>query len=36
VLALLFDATLAVYAHEKGMDDLQTEALQGLTRTLID
>lgn len=36
VLALFFDATLAVYAYEKGMGDLQTEALQGLTRTLID
>jgi aminoglycoside phosphotransferase (APT) family kinase protein len=36
VLALFFDATLAVYANDKGMDDLQTEALQGLDRTLID
>ena len=35
-LALFFDATLAVYANDKGMDDLQTEALQGLNRTLID
>ena len=36
VLALFFDATLAVYADDKGMDDLKTEALQGLNRTLID
>jgi hypothetical protein len=36
VLALFFDATLVVYANDKGRDDLQTEALQGLNRTLID
>jgi aminoglycoside phosphotransferase (APT) family kinase protein len=36
VLALFFDATLVVYANDKGMDDLGTEALQGLNRTLID
>lgn len=35
-LALCLDATLARYAYETGMGDLQTEALQGLTRTLID
>jgi aminoglycoside phosphotransferase (APT) family kinase protein len=36
VLALFFDATLAVYAQDRGMDDLQAEALQGLNRTLVD
>jgi aminoglycoside phosphotransferase (APT) family kinase protein len=36
VLALFFDATLAVYANDKGMDDLEREALQGLDRTLTD
>jgi aminoglycoside phosphotransferase (APT) family kinase protein len=36
VLALFFDATLAVYANDRGMEDLQTEAVQGLNRTLID
>jgi aminoglycoside phosphotransferase (APT) family kinase protein len=35
VLALFFDATLAVYAHDKGMDGLEEEALRGLDRTLI-
>jgi aminoglycoside phosphotransferase (APT) family kinase protein len=36
VLALFFGAILVVYASDKGMTELQTEALQGLTRTLID
>ena len=36
VLALCFDATLAVYAHDKGMDDLKREALHGLGRTVKD
>jgi aminoglycoside phosphotransferase (APT) family kinase protein len=36
VLALFFDATLAVYAREQGMGDLEREALSGLDRTLID
>jgi aminoglycoside phosphotransferase (APT) family kinase protein len=36
VLALCFDATLAVYANEKGMDDLTREALRGLSRTVRD
>jgi aminoglycoside phosphotransferase (APT) family kinase protein len=36
VLALFFDATLAVYANDKGMADLEREALQGLGRTLTD
>jgi aminoglycoside phosphotransferase (APT) family kinase protein len=34
VLALFFDATLAVYANDKGMDDLKREALHGLSRTV--
>jgi aminoglycoside phosphotransferase (APT) family kinase protein len=36
VLALFFDATLAVYANDKGMDDLKREALHGLSRTVKD
>ena len=36
VLALFFDATLAVYANQTGMSELQAEALHGLTQTLID
>jgi len=36
VLALFFDATLALYAHDKGMKQLEEEALRGLNRTLID
>jgi aminoglycoside phosphotransferase (APT) family kinase protein len=36
VLALFFDATLALYANDKEMEDLEREALQGLDRTLID
>jgi aminoglycoside phosphotransferase (APT) family kinase protein len=36
VLALFFDATLAVYAHDRGMNDLESQALQGLNQTLID
>jgi aminoglycoside phosphotransferase (APT) family kinase protein len=36
VLALYFDATLAVYANDKGMDDLRREALDGLSRTVKD
>ncbi len=34
VLAMFFDATLAAYAHDKGMVDLEREALRGLTRTV--
>lgn len=36
VLALFFDATLAVYANDKGMGGLRREALQGLRRTITD
>jgi aminoglycoside phosphotransferase (APT) family kinase protein len=36
VLALFFDSTLAVYANDKGMDDLEREALRGLSRTVED
>lgn len=36
VLALCLDATLAVYANDRGMLDLEREALRGLDRTLID
>ena len=36
VLALFFDAILAVYANDKGMDDLKREALDGLSRTVKD
>jgi aminoglycoside phosphotransferase (APT) family kinase protein len=36
VLALFFDATLAVYANDKGMHDLWREALHGLGRTVTD
>lgn len=36
VLALCFDATLAVYANDRGMDDLKREALHGLSRTVKD
>lgn len=36
VLALFMDATLALYAHEKGMDHLKREALRGLERTATD
>jgi aminoglycoside phosphotransferase (APT) family kinase protein len=36
VLALFFDATLAVYADDKGMDDLKREALHGLSRSVKD
>jgi len=35
-LALFFDATLAVYANHKRMDELEAEALHGLNRTLTD
>jgi hypothetical protein len=36
VLALFFDATLALYADDKGMDELRREALKGLDRTVTD
>jgi aminoglycoside phosphotransferase (APT) family kinase protein len=36
VLALFFDATLAVYAVDKGMAELERETLQGLRRTVSD
>ncbi len=36
VLAPFFDATLAVYAHDKGMDKLKQEALRGRDQTLTD
>jgi aminoglycoside phosphotransferase (APT) family kinase protein len=35
VLALFLCATLATYAHAEGMPDLEREALDGLTRTLV-
>ncbi|HEY3774107.1 MAG TPA: phosphotransferase [Solirubrobacteraceae bacterium] len=36
VLALFFDATLALYADDKGMDELRREARKGLDRTVTD
>ncbi len=36
VLALFFDATLAVYADDKGMQHLKRAALQGLKRSVTD
>jgi aminoglycoside phosphotransferase (APT) family kinase protein len=36
VLALFFDATLATYANDKGLDSLKREALKGLSRTVTD
>jgi hypothetical protein len=36
VLALFFDATIAAYAHDKGIDSLEQEALEGLGRTVDD
>jgi aminoglycoside phosphotransferase (APT) family kinase protein len=36
VVALFFDATLAAYANDKGIDALKREALQGLMRTVKD
>lgn len=36
VLALFFDATLALHANGMGMADLEPEALLGLGRTLVD
>jgi aminoglycoside phosphotransferase (APT) family kinase protein len=35
VLALFLDATLALYARERGMDALEREALAGLDRTAV-
>jgi len=36
VLSLFFNATLALYAHDEGLEPLECESLIGLHRTMAD